>query len=129
MKKADFTYNDFLSMQKTMKMFGSIDNILGMLPIPGLNKDNRQMIANEGEKHMKRREAFIFSMTPNERNNPALINSSRKKRIAKGCGIPLTEINQFINEFDGMRKMMKGFSGMQDNMKKGKMPKFPKLPF
>lgn len=129
MKKAEFTYNDFLSMQKTMKMFGSIDNILGMLPIPGLNKDNRQMIANEGEKHMKRLEAFIFSMTPNERNNPALINSSRKKRIAKGCGIPLTEINQFINEFDGMRKMMKGLSGMQDNMKKGKMPKFPKLPF
>ena len=129
MKKAEFTFNDFLQMQKTMKMFGSIDNILGMLPIPGLSKDNRQLIANEGEKHMKRLEAFIYSMTPQERNNPALLNSSRKKRISKGCGIPLNEINQFITEFEGMRKMMKGFSNMQDGMKKGKMPKMPKFPF
>lgn len=69
-------------------------------------------------------------MTPEERDNPALINSSRKKRIAKGCGMELHQINQFINQFDQMRKMMKGFSQVSDRMKKGKMkmPKIPKMP-
>ena len=66
-------------------------------------------------------------MTPEERDNPALINSSRKKRIAKGCGMELHQINQFINQFDQMRKMMKGFSQVSDRMKKGKM-KMPKMP-
>ncbi|MBR6163276.1 signal recognition particle protein [bacterium] len=129
MKKAEFTFNDFLNMQKQMKMLGSIESILGMLPIPGLSKDNRQMIANEGEKQLNKIQAFIFSMTPRERENPALLNSSRKKRIAKGCGMELSEINQFITQFDGMRKMMKGLSNMQEGMKKGKMPKMPKFPF
>lgn len=130
MRKAEFSYNDFLNMQKQMKNLGSIDQILGMLPIPGLKKDDKQLIANEGEKQLKKIEAFISSMTPEERDNPALINSSRKKRIAKGCGMELHQINQFINQFDQMRKMMKGFSQVSDRMKKGKMkmPKMPKMP-
>ena len=66
-------------------------------------------------------------MTPEERDNPSIINSSRKKRIAKGCGMELHEINQFINQFDQMRQMMKGFSKISDKMKSGKM-KMPKLP-
>lgn len=127
MRKAEFSYNDFLGMQKQMKNLGSIDQILGMLPIPGLKKDDKQVIANEGEKQLKRIEAFIQSMTPEERDNPALINTSRKKRIAKGCGMELTEINQFITQFDQMRQMMKGFSKMSDKVKSGKM-KMPKLP-
>ena len=130
MRKAEFSYNDFLNIQKQMKNFGSIDQILGMLPIPGLKKDDRQLIASEGEKQLKKIEAFISSMTPEERDNPQIINSSRKKRIAKGCGMDLNQVNQFITQFDQMRKMMKGLSGMTDKIKKGKMkmPKMPKIP-
>ena len=132
MRKAEFTYSDFLNMQKQMKMLGSIGDILGMLPIPGLKKDDRDMIANVGEKQLKRIEAFINSMTPEERDNPQIINSSRKKRIAKGCAMELSEINAFINQFEQMKMLMKGVSGFQDQMKKkknkhGKMP-FPNIP-
>lgn len=123
MEKAEFTYNDFLKMQKQMQMFGSIEGVLGMLPIPGLNRDAKETIANEGEKQMKRIESFIASMTPAERANPSLINTSRKKRIAAGSGIPIHEVNQIISQFDQMRQMMKGFS----DLKKGKL-KLPKMP-
>lgn len=126
MEKAEFSYNDFIQMQKQMKMFGSIDNVLGMLPIPGLNRETKETIANEGEKQFKRIESFISSMTPEERANPSLINTSRKRRISAGCGIPIHEINQIITQFDQMRQMMKGFS----DLKKGKLklPKMPKMP-
>ena len=127
MRKAEFSFNDFLNMQKTMKNLGSMDQILGMLPIPGLKKDDRQLIANEGEKQLKKIEAFIQSMTPEERDNPAIINTSRKKRIAKGCGMELAQINQYISQFEQMRKMMKGFTKISDKMKSGKM-KMPKMP-
>lgn len=127
MRKAEFSFNDFLNMQKTMKNFGSLDQILGMLPIPGLKNDDKQMIANEGEKQLKRIEAFIQSMTPDERDNPELINTSRKKRIAQGCGMDIQEINQFITQFEQMRKMMKGFSKISDKVKSGKL-KMPKMP-
>ena len=66
-------------------------------------------------------------MTPEERENPSIINTSRKKRIAKGCGMELAQINQFISQFEQMRKMMKGFTKISDKMKSGKM-KMPKLP-
>ncbi len=125
MEKAQFSYNDFLNMQKQMKMFGSIDNILGMLPIPGLKKDDRETIAAEGEKQMKKIEAFISSMTLQERANPDIINTSRKRRIALGSGIPVHEVNQIISQFEQMRKMMKGFSDIKQKIKKGKI-KIPK---
>jgi len=125
MEKAEFSYNDFLKMQKQMKMFGSIDNILGMLPIPGLNKDAKETIANEGEKQMKKIESFIASMTPAERANPSIMNTSRKRRISAGSGIPIHEVNQIISQFDQMRQMMKGFSDIKQKVKKGKI-KIPK---
>ena len=125
MEKAEFSYNDFLKMQKQMRMFGSIDNLLGMLPIPGLNKDTKETIASEGEKQMKRIESFISSMTPKERANPSLINTSRKRRISAGSGIPIQEVNQIISQFDQMRQMMKGFSDIKQKVKKGKI-KIPK---
>lgn len=125
MEKAEFSYNDFLNMQKQMKMFGSIDNILGMLPIPGLNRDSKELIASEGEKQLKKIESFISSMTPKERANPSLINTSRKRRIAAGCGMPIHEVNQIISQFDQMRQMMRGFSDIKKKVKSGKM-KIPK---
>lgn len=121
MRKAEFTFNDFLKMQKQMKMFGSIDQLLGMLPIPGLKKEDKELISHHGEKAFKQIEVFIQSMTPEERNNPQIMNSSRKKRISEGCGISLHDINIFIKQFEQMRTMMKGFSGMKDKMKNGKM--------
>lgn len=121
MRKAEFSFDDFLKMQKQMKMFGSIDQILGMLPIPGLKKEDKDLISHHGEKELKRIEVFIQSMTPEERANPELINSSRKKRISTGCGISLHDVNIFIKQFEQMRTMMKGMSDMKDKMKHGKM--------
>ncbi len=113
LKKAEFTFDDFLSMQRQMKMFGSIDQILGMLPGMNIKKEDRELISHEGEKQLKRIEVFIQSMTPEERSNPQLMNSSRKKRIADGSGIPLHDINIFIKQFDQMRAMMKGMNQMK----------------
>ncbi len=118
MSKAEFSFNDFLKMQKQMKMFGSMDNLLGMIPGLGLSKDDRQKLSHEGEKQFKRIEVFIQSMTPEEREHPELINSSRKRRISSGSGIPMHELNQFISQFEQMRKMMKGMSDVKKNMGK-----------
>ena len=119
MAKAEFSFNDFLKMQKQMKMFGSMDNLLGMIPGLSLSKDDRQLISHEGEKQFKRIEVFIQSMTPEEREHPELMNTSRKKRIAEGSGIPLHDVNIFIKQFEQMRGMMKGMNDMKKNM--GKM--------
>ena len=119
MAKAEFSFNDFLKMQSQMKMFGSMDNLLGMIPGLGLSRDDRQKISHEGEKQFKRIEVFIQSMTPEEREHPELMNTSRKRRISEGSGIPLHDVNQFIAQFEQMRKMMKGFSDVKKNM--GKM--------
>lgn len=113
MAKAEFSFNDFLKMQSQMKMFGSMDQLLGMIPGFKMSKDDRQKISHEGEKQFKRIEVFIQSMTPEEREHPELMNSSRKKRISQGSGIPLHELNIFINQFEQMRKMMKGFSDVK----------------
>lgn len=121
MRKAEFSFDDFLKMQKQMKMFGSMDQILGMLPIPGLKREDKEMISHHGEKEFKRIEVFIQSMTPEERANPDMLNSNRKKRIAAGCGISLHDINIFIKQFEQMRTMMKGMTGLKDKMKGGKM--------
>ena len=116
MAKAEFSFNDFLKMQSQMKMFGSMDQLLGMIPGLKMSKDERQKISHEGEKQFKRIEVFIQSMTPEEREHPELMNSSRKKRIAEGSGLPLHDVNMFINQFEQMRKMMKGFSDVKKNM-------------
>lgn len=128
--KAQFSFEDFLKIQKQIKMLGSFDGILGMLPIPGLNKDDRQKISHEGEKQFKKMEVLISSMTPQERRNPDLLNASRKKRIARGSGMELSELNAFVTQFEQMRKMMQGFGALKNTFKKGgksalygKMPK------
>ncbi len=122
MAKAEFTFDDFLNMKRQMSMFGSIDQILGMLPGMNLKKEDRDLISHEGEKQFKRIEVFIQSMTPEERSNPQLLNSSRKKRIAAGSGIPLHDINIYIKQFEQMRNMMKGMNQMKGVM--GKMGGF-----
>lgn len=122
MAKAEFTFDDFLNMKRQMSMFGSIDQILGMLPGMNIKKEDRELISHEGEKQFKRIEVFIQSMTPEERSNPQLLNSSRKKRIAQGSGIPLHDLNIYIKQFEQMRNMMKGMNQMKGMM--GKMGGF-----
>lgn len=129
MSKNNFSYNDFLKMQKQMQAFGSMGNLLGMLPGLNIGKDDRDKISHEGEKQFKKMEVFISSMTPEERANPDIINTSRKKRIAKGCGIDLAEINTYIKQFEAMRMMMKGMSDMKGMFGKlgGGMPDMSKM--
>lgn len=130
MAKAEFSYNDFLGLQKQMKMFGSVGNLLGMIPGLKIGKDDRDKISHEGEKQFKRMEVFISSMTPEERNKPELMNTSRKKRIAKGAGMELSEVNGYIKQFEQMRMMMKGMhdmKGMLGKMGSG-MPTHGKMP-
>ena len=118
MAKAEFSFNDFLKMQSQMKMFGSMEQLLGKLPGLKMSKDDRQMISHEGEKQFKRIEVFIQSMTPEEREHPELMNTSRKRRISAGSGIPIHDINLYINQFEQMRKMMKGMSDLKSNLGK-----------
>lgn len=128
MAKAEFSFNDFLKMQKQMQAFGSMGNLLGMIPGLNIGKDDRDKISHEGEKQFKRIEVFIQSMTPQERENPSLINTSRKKRIAKGCGMEMHEINQFMQQFEQMRMMMKGMHDMKSMFGKiGGMPDMSKM--
>jgi signal recognition particle subunit SRP54 len=122
MRKQEFTLEDFMKMQRTLKRLGSLDQILGMLPIPGLNKETREMLAHGGEEQLHRIESIINSMTIKERQKPDLINRSRKTRIAKGCGMKEDDITQFLKSFEMMRQMMKQMTQMTDSMKRGKMP-------
>lgn len=132
MLKDEFSFEDFLKIQKQIKALGSFGGILSMLPL-GISKDDTEKISHEGEKQFKKIEVFIQSMTPQERKNPNILNASRKKRIAQGAGMDINELNAFITQFETMRKMMKGFGGLKKSLKgkKGKMPfnGMPKFPF
>lgn len=117
MRSKEFSLEDFMKIQKQMKMIGSIDQILGMLPIPGMSKSDREHISDVGEKQLKRIESCINSMTVAERRKPEIINSPRKKRIAAGSGIPVDEINRFLKQFEQMKKMMKKMSDLTKGMR------------
>jgi len=103
-------------------MLGSLDQILGMLPIPGLTKEMREMIAHGGEGQFKRIEVMTQSMTKEEKQNPEKINASRIARISKGSGVPEAEIQQFLKQFEQMKMIMKQFTKMGDEMKKEASP-------
>ena len=100
--KNKFGFDDFLSQINQVKKMGNLKDTLNL--IPGANKLRDVDIDNDSFKHI---EALIYSMTPNERSNPKIINHSRKKRIAKGAGRDVQEINALIKQFDQMSKMMK----------------------
>jgi signal recognition particle subunit SRP54 len=129
MMSKDFSLEDFIKIQKQMKMLGSLDQILGMLPIPGISKKDKENIAHEGENQFKKIEALINSMTPKERQMPDILNANRKRRIASGSGSSVQDLNKFLNDFEMMKKMMKQFSGMQKMMrgKGGKGFGMPKM--
>lgn len=128
-RKQTFSFEDFRQLQKQLKMLGSLDQVLGMLPIPGLDKTMRQQLAQGGEQQMQRIDAMIASMTPAERQNPDLLapgasgsGSSRLRRIAKGCGLPEPTVRDFLQQFEQMKQVMKAMTQMGDALKSGKMP-------
>lgn len=121
-RRNQFDFNDFLQQLNHIKKMGNIKNLISM--IPGMGKAAKNMDIDENA--FKKIEAIIFSMTPKERANPALLNGSRKKRISRGSGNKMEEVNQFLRQFEQMRKMMHQMSKMQGKGNKGmKMPKFP----
>lgn len=119
-RKAEFNFEDFLDQMQQVKNMGPLDQLIGM--IPGMNTAKLGDL-HVDEKQMAHIEAIILSMTKAERLNPNLLNMSRKKRIAKGSGRDIQEVNRLIKQFEQMQSMMKQFSGAMKG-KKGKL-KFP----
>ncbi|SHF74970.1 signal recognition particle subunit FFH/SRP54 (srp54) [Caldanaerobius fijiensis DSM 17918] len=119
--KHQFTLQDFLDQMQEVKKMGPLNQLLEM--IPGLNQKQLKGF-NVDEKEITKIEAIIKSMTPEERANPSIINSSRKKRIAMGSGTSIQDVNKLLREFEQTRKMMKQFQDIDKDLKKGKK-KFP----
>ena len=116
-KKGEFNFNDFLDQMEQMKKLGSMKSMIGM--IPGMSKVASQLkdVDLENSVEMKRIKAMIGSMTKKEREDPALLSNSRKRRIALGAGLSQMEVNRFLKQFQNAAKMAKKFSGkrgMQD---------------
>ena len=124
--KNQFDFNDFLTQLEQIKKMGNVKDLMGM--IPGMGKAMKD--TDIPEDAFKGIEAMIHSMTPKERSNPGLLNSSRRSRIAKGSGTTVQDVNKLIKQFEEMRKMMKmmsnprAMSGMMSQMKnmRGGMP-------
>ncbi|WP_138496590.1 signal recognition particle protein [Paenibacillus pinistramenti] len=121
MRNAEFTFDDFLEQMEQVKKLGPIDQIMDM--IPGMGKVKQMKDVKVDEKQMGRVEAIVRSMTKEEKQNPDLINHSRRKRIAAGSGSNLADVNRLIKQFDEMRRMMKQLTDMMGGPKAGKAAK------
>jgi len=112
LRTAKFDFNDFLGQFKMMRKLGPLENILAMLPgmsnVPGLSVDDRQL---------RRVEAIVLSMTPQERSRPDILNARRRQRIARGSGRTVTEVNDLLQRFNQMRKLMKSAGKMKRKLK------------
>lgn len=115
MKKGKFDFEDYLESMKQMRNMGGISSILGMLP--GMGRQMGDIESMIDEKQLARMEAIVLSMTPQERQNPKLLNPSRKHRIAKGAGVDIAVVNRFIKQFEQSQKMMKQLPGMMGGKK------------
>ena len=114
LKKNQFDFEDYLESIKQMKSMGGLGSVMSMMPGLGAlggkagkmkGLDDEQTA--QAEKNMARMEAIIYSMTPEERRNPDILNPSRKHRIAKGAGVDISEVNRMVKQFGEMKKMMK----------------------
>ena len=129
MRRNEFDFEMYLESMSQMKKMGGLSSILGMMPGLGMGAGKMPDIDEAAaEKSLSRTEAIIYSMTPEERQNPSLLNPSRKRRIAVGAGVDIAEVNRLVKQFEQMKKMMKQMPGM---MKKGRRGggMFGKLPF
>jgi signal recognition particle subunit SRP54 len=116
MRKGQFTLEDFLEQLRAMKKLGSLEAIVGMLP--GGAEALQQADLGKSEKEFRRMEAMICGMTPAERRTPAILNASRRRRIARGSGVSVTELNTLLNKFAQMQQMMKKMGKFQRMMAK-----------
>ncbi len=126
MKKNQFDFEDYLESMNQMKKMGGISELLRMM---GMGAQMKQIEDAVDEKKMARIEAMILSMTVKERQNPDLLNPSRKRRIARGAGVDISEVNRFIKQFEQSKKMMKQMPGLMGKGKAGKKGMFGRLPF
>ncbi len=110
-QKGKFNFNDFLEQMESMKKMGSMKSLLGMIPGMGNMSKALKDFDLENSSELKNIKAMVSSMTAKERENPDLLNNSRKQRIAKGCGLEIVEINRMIKQFKNAGKMAKKFSG------------------
>ena len=116
LRKGEFTLEDFLEQMRAMKKLGPLENIMGMLP--GGDEAIKGADLDKGQKELNRMEALICAMTPHERRNPKILNASRRKRIATGTGVKVSELNTVLNKFFQMQQMMKKMGKMQKMMAK-----------
>jgi signal recognition particle subunit SRP54 len=121
LRKAEFTFEDFLTQMQAIKKMGPMSQVLGMLP--GMSR--LPIGGDDVDKQLPKVEAIIRSMTPQERNNPGLINGSRRRRIAAGSGSTIQEINQLLKQFEGVRKLMRQMASGKGKMR---LPGGVKLP-
>ena len=115
MKKGKFDFEDYLESMKQMRNMGGLSGILSMMP--GMGKQMADIESAVDEKQLARMEAIVLSMTPQERQNPKLLNPGRKGRIAKGAGVDIAVVNRFIKQFEQSQKMMKQIPGMMGGKK------------
>jgi signal recognition particle subunit SRP54 len=116
-KKGQFNFNDFIEQMESMKKMGSIKSLIGMIPGMGGMSDAIKNFDFENSSELKNIKAMVSSMTKKEREEPDLLNNSRKQRIAKGCGMDIMDVNRVLKQFKNASKMAKRFSGkkgMQD---------------
>ena len=125
LKKAQFTFDDYLEYMSQIKNMGGLSSLLSMMPGVG-GKINDDMLPDE--KQLGKIEAIIYSMTKEERSNPDVINPSRKQRIAKGAGVDISQVNKLVKQFEQARKMMKSMPGLMGGKGKKKRGGF-KMPF
>jgi signal recognition particle subunit SRP54 len=116
MRKGEFTLEDFLEQMRAMKKMGPLENIVGMLP--GGDEAIKGADLDKGQEELRRMEGLICAMTPTERRNPAILNASRRKRIAAGSGVKVSALNSMLNKFFQMQQMMKKMGKMQKMMAK-----------
>ncbi len=109
-RKATFGFDDYLDQMQQMKKMGGISSLLSMLP--GVGSQMKEIENMVDDRMMNRIEAIILSMTPEERSNPDVLNPSRKRRIASGAGVDISEVNKLVKQFEQARKMMKQMPGL-----------------
>lgn len=124
-KKNQFDFNDYLESMNQMKNMGGLSSVLGL--IPGLGSQMKNIESMVDEKQLVQVEAMILSMTKKERTNPDILNPSRKRRIAQGAGVDISQVNRLVKQFEQSKKMMKQMPGLMGGGV-GKRGKF-KLPF
>ena len=120
MRKNEFDFEMYLESMSQMRKMGGISSILGMMPGMGGGK-MPEIDEAAAEKNLARTEAIIYSMTLKERQNPSLLNPSRKRRIAQGAGVDIAEVNRLVKQFEQMKKMMKQMPGMMKRGRRGGM--------